>query len=90
MFKKLFLSVLMAMILSTGLAFASDKININTASKTELQMLKGIGDATADAIIKYREENGDFKTVDALINVKGIGNKKVEKLADKITVSNSE
>ncbi len=88
--KKLLLSLFVAIILSSGLAFAADKINVNTATKTELQMLKGVGDATADAIIKYWEENGDFKSVEELFNVKGIGNKKVEKLADKVTVSDSE
>ncbi|MFW5451543.1 MAG: ComEA family DNA-binding protein, partial [Methylophagaceae bacterium] len=64
--------------------------NINTASKTELQTLKGIGDATAEAIIQYREQNGSFTTIEELINVKGIGSKKVEKLTDQIAVSDPE
>ena len=87
MFKKLFLSLFMAMILSTGLAFAGDKINVNTATKSELIEVKGIGDGTADAIIKYREDNGSFKSVADLVNVKGIGDKKVAKWADQLSVS---
>ena len=89
MLKKLFLSLFMAMILSTGLAFAADKVNVNTATKAELVEIKGIGEGTADAIIKYREENGSFKNLDDLINVKGIGEKKVAKWTDQLSVSNA-
>lgn len=87
MIKKLFLSLFMAMILSTGFAFAGDKVNVNTASKSELVEIKGIGEGTADAIIKYREDNGSFKSIDDLVNVKGIGDKKVAKWADQLSVS---
>ena len=86
MFKKVFLSLFMAVILSMGLAYAADKINVNTATETELVVVKGIGEGTADAIIKYREENGPFKNLDELINVKGIGEKKVAKWADVLSV----
>ena len=86
MFKKLFLSLFMAVMLSTGLAFAADNINVNTATKAELIVVKGIGDGTADAIIKYREENGPFKNLDELVNVKGIGEKKVAKWTDTLSV----
>lgn len=87
MFKKLFLSLFMAVILSTGLAFAGDAVNVNTATEAELVAIKGIGEGTADAIIKYREENGPFKNLDDLINVKGIGEKKVAKWAEQLSVS---
>lgn len=90
MFKKVLMSLLMAMALSTGLAFAMDKININTATKYELQTLNGVGESTAEAIIQYREENGVFSSVQDLVNVKGIGSKKLEKLADSLTVSDSD
>lgn len=90
MLKKGFLSLLLAMFLSVSLAFAADKININTATKAELQSLSGIGDSTADAIIKYRDENGAFTNVEDLTNVKGIGDKKLEKLAGQVTVSDPE
>lgn len=88
MFKKVLMSLVMAMVLSTGFAFAMDKININTATKSELQTLTGVGEATADAIIQYRNEKGLFKSVEDLVNVKGIGSKKIEKLTDSLTVSN--
>ena len=48
-------------------------ININTASKEELQTIKGIGDSKADSIVKYREKNGFFKTIEDIKNVEGIG-----------------
>ena len=87
MLKKLLLSLFMAVILSTGLAFAADKVNVNTATQAELIVIKGIGEGTADAIIKYREDNGSFKNLDDLINVKGIGEKKVAKWAEQLSVS---
>lgn len=61
-------------------------ININTANIRELQKLDGVGRATAQAIIDYRNENDGFSSVDELINVKGIGEAKLEKIRDKVTV----
>lgn len=55
-------------------------VNINTADKEELSRLEGIGSATADKIIRYRNDNGSFCSVDELINVSGIGEKKLEAL----------
>jgi len=68
--------------------FASEKkmVNINTASKKELTVLKGIGEKTAQKIIDYRKANGPFKTTDELKNVKGIGKKIYEGLKNQITV----
>ncbi len=62
------------------------KININTATSGELESLPGIGAAKAASIITYREQNGPFKEIDALINVSGIGSKSFEQLKDKIKV----
>lgn len=90
MFKKVLMSLLLAMVLSTGFAYAMDKVNLNTATSSELQALNGVGEATAAAIIQYREENGMFKSVEDLVNVKGIGSKKVEKFTDSVTVSKPE
>jgi comEA protein len=56
-------------------------VNINTASKTELCSLPGIGDVMAQRIISYRDEHGLFKTVTDLMKVKGIGKKKFERLS---------
>jgi competence protein ComEA len=65
---------------------SSDIININIASKEELKTLTGIGDIKADAIIKYREENGGFKSVEELTKVSGIGAKTLEKFIDKVDI----
>jgi len=89
MFKKGFLAVLLAIMLSASLAFAGDKININTATMEQLQTLNGVGQSTAMAIIKYREENGAFKAVEQLANVKGIGEKKVSKWSESLSVKDS-
>lgn len=64
----------------------SPKININEAPAGELVKLYGIGEAKAAAIIRYRNENGGFKSVDELINVSGIGEKTLAKIRDYVTV----
>lgn len=65
---------------------SGDLVNINTADVEQLATLKGIGSAMAQRIIDYREQNGKFKTVDELKNVRGIGQKKFDTLKDKITI----
>lgn len=61
-------------------------VNINTATLEQLDSLPGVGEATANKIITYREENGGFKTIEDLKNVKGIGDKKFEDMKDSICV----
>ncbi|MBW9149447.1 helix-hairpin-helix domain-containing protein [Clostridium sp. CM028] len=61
-------------------------ININTASKEELKTLTGIGDAKADVIIEYRQQNGGFKSVEEITKVGGIGEKTLSKFIDKIDI----
>ena len=63
----------------------SGKVNINTASKEQLKTLSGIGDSTAEKIIKYREENGTFGNTEELKKVSGIGESKYDKIANSIT-----
>lgn len=61
-------------------------ININTAHPSELISLKGIGVKSAEAIVAYRETMGEFKTVDDLTKVKGIGQKTVDNNRHRLTV----
>lgn len=69
-----------------GEASGATVININTASEQELMTLSGIGQAKAQQIIQYREENGLFDTPEDLMNVSGIGEKSFETLKDSIKV----
>lgn len=61
-------------------------ININKANITELKTLPGIGDVLANRIIEYRSEKGEFKSIEDLKNVSGIGDKKFSDIKDKVTV----
>lgn len=61
-------------------------ININTATEAELDVLPGVGPSTAEAIVADRVENGPFSTIEDLMRVSGIGEKKFEKLAGQICV----
>jgi competence protein ComEA len=61
-------------------------VNINTASAAELATLSGIGPAKAQAIIDHREKDGQFKSVDDLKLVRGVGDKLLEQLRPHITV----
>lgn len=65
-------------------AVYEDAVDINTASKEELTTLDGIGDAIAERIIKYREETRKFETPEDLMNIRGIGEKVLEKNKGKI------
>ena len=64
-----------------------EKINLNTATEAELQTISGIGAKKAQEIIRFRDEQGPFKTVEELKNVSGIGEKTVERLKDMLTVT---
>ena len=69
----------------TGMALAA--VNLNTATHAELDTVKGIGPAKAQAIIDYRMKNGPFKSVDDLKNVHGFGDKSVAKMRHELSVS---
>lgn len=64
----------------------SKLISINTATKEQLMTLSGIGASKAEAIIKYREENGNFSNIEDIMNVSGIGESAFEKIKDNITI----
>lgn len=66
---------------------APPKINLNTASQTELESLPGIGPAIAQRIIEYRTANGTFQSIEDLLPVNGIGPSTLEKLRDYVTLS---
>lgn len=68
----------------TGKATLTGKLNINTATAEQIDMLPGLGMAKAKAIIDYRKANGNFKNIQDLQNVKGIKEKKIEKIKDYI------
>ncbi len=71
---------------SSASGAATDKININTASAEELDKLPGIGPSIAKAVIDYRTQHGPFKTIEAINDVKGIGDALFAKIKDLITV----
>ncbi|EOH99797.1 comEA protein [Enterococcus haemoperoxidus ATCC BAA-382] len=63
----------------------TSKINLNQASETELQSLPGVGQKKAQEIIRYREENDGFKSIEDLKNISGFGEKTFDKLKESIT-----
>jgi competence protein ComEA len=82
--KKLVKAVLVVAGLMAFPAFAA--VNINTATQSELEAVKGLGPSKAKAIITYREANGGFKSLDELDNVKGFGKASIEKLHGELAV----
>lgn len=82
-------NVLIALILSLAVAqtgLAQDmKVDINTASAEQLaETLDGVGPSKSEAIVAYREENGEFTHIDDLVNVSGIGLRTVDQNRDRI------
>ena len=71
---------------ASGTGASSGLVNINTASAAELQTLSGIGPSMAQSIIDERTQNGAFASVDDLMRVSGIGEKKLAKIKDCICV----
>lgn len=84
--KKLLLSLFVSLAFS-GLTYAA--VDLNTATKEELETVKGIGPSKADAIIEYRKQHGPFKKLDDLGEIKGFGDKSVAKLRGELTVGSA-
>ncbi|HDR7792052.1 TPA: helix-hairpin-helix domain-containing protein [Bacillus luti] len=62
------------------------KIQINTASKEQLEKITGVGSRKAESILKYREEHGPFQKIEDLLEIDGIGAKSLEKIKDQIII----
>ena len=67
-------------------AVIDGKININTASRSELTDLPGIGNVLAERIVEYRQQNGPYSRIEDIRNVSGIAEKRFEAIQDRITV----
>ena len=65
---------------------ADGKVNVNDASPEQLALLPRVGPAVAQRIIEFREENGEFKSAEDLMLVRGIGEKTFERLAPYVTL----
>lgn len=83
-------ALLAALVLTTGPAFAAaapaGKVNLNTATVSQLEELPGIGPALAARIVDHRQKNGAFKSVEDVMAVKGIGEKNFAKIQSYLSV----
>jgi len=99
MMKSTRIKIICVLALCLGLAFSSvsvlaqksaavpsEKINLNSATAEQLQSVPGIGPSTAKSILDYRAKVGKFNKIEEIINVKGIGEKKFQKIKDRLTV----
>lgn len=67
-------------------SFVFGVVNVNSANSAQLQTLNGIGPSKAQEILKYRKSHGGFKTVDELVNVKGIGPKTLQNIKTQVSI----
>lgn len=71
---------------ATSSASGDNNINLNTATKEQLCQIPGIGEKKAELILQYRQEHGQFKTIDELKEINGFGEKTVTKLKEHLSV----
>ena len=88
------LAAVFALGISAGVASAAakaptGKVNINTATASQLTELPGVGEKLAARIVEFRQKQGPFKSTQELMNVKGIGEKNLQKLQQYLTVSDA-
>jgi competence ComEA-like helix-hairpin-helix protein len=88
---RLSLSVILVLCVGLPLSWAKKKppekpVNINMASSEELQQVPGIGPATAQKILQMRKSYGPFKSVDDLLAIRGLGQKRLDKMRKYLTV----
>jgi competence protein ComEA len=90
--RSIFSFLFLALFLSAAASPATTKkpplrpVNINTANAEELQLVPGIGPATAEKILQMRKSYGAFKSVDDLVAIRGIGKKRLDKMRKYLTV----
>lgn len=84
------LSIILLCCAFVGVTFAMDKVDLNTATQEQLESVKGIGPKKALAIIEYREQNGNFKSVEDLDNVKGFSKAGIVKIQNELAVGSVE
>jgi competence protein ComEA len=87
--KKMIFAASIVFSLFTSAAVLAETININTADAAALDKLNGIGEKKAEAIIAYRTEHGEFKTLEDLKEVSGIGDKMFEKIKADIALTDA-
>jgi len=85
--KKWLVSLFATLLLSTS-AWAA--IDLNAATQSELEAVKGIGPAKAKLIVEYRQKNGPFKNIEALAEVKGFGKTSVAKFKSELVVGGTK
>jgi competence ComEA-like helix-hairpin-helix protein len=77
-------------VLTTAWAETGTRVDLNSASQKEFESLPGIGPALAKRIVEHRAQNGDFRRVEELMNVKGIGEKKFLRFKDLVYVKQAD
>jgi competence protein ComEA len=84
-----FMTILLSSVLAAS-AWATEAVNVNSATAEEIaEALKGVGLSKAQAIVEYRALHGDFKHIDELVNVKGIGLRTVDQNRSNIVLQES-
>ena len=71
---------------ASGKAAPIEKVNLNSATLEQLQTLPGVGPSLAKKILEHRTKNGKFNKIEEIINVKGVGEKKFQKMRDRLVV----